>query len=173
MCLLSSMQNLITLRLDHNNYIPWFFQMESLLQSLDLKGYTDGTCPYSPQFLITNDGITAEVTREFKEWNKNDKVVLCFISATTSSEALSSIVGSRNSREAWLMDGFRLPLQRLMLVSIHHHPRLVSFEESKYCWYFMHSHFILMSQIVRVLREEYESSHLPRLEAMISLHCTE
>ncbi|XP_061993808.1 nuclear pore complex protein NUP50B-like [Rosa rugosa] len=67
--------------------------MENLLQSLDLMGYIDDTCPSPPQFLITDDGITTEVTREFMEWNKNDKVVLSFISATISSEALSSLVG--------------------------------------------------------------------------------
>ena len=40
-------------------------------------------------------------TREFQEWERNDKALMALISATLSSEALSFVVGSRNSCEVW------------------------------------------------------------------------
>lgn len=97
--LLSKMCKLITVRLDRSNYIAWFFQLETMLQGLDLMSYVDGSCSSPPLF---GTSMTTAFAKEFREWSKNDKAVLSLISATICDEALSYLVGSSSSREAWL-----------------------------------------------------------------------
>ncbi|KAL6201354.1 hypothetical protein ACLB2K_025068 [Fragaria x ananassa] len=93
------MCKLITVRLDRSNYIAWFFQLETMLHGLDLMSYVDGSCSSPPLF---GTSMTTAFAKEFREWSKNDKAVLSLISATICDEALSYLVGSSSSREAWL-----------------------------------------------------------------------
>ncbi|PRQ56554.1 putative RNA-directed DNA polymerase [Rosa chinensis] len=99
--MLSSIYNLLPVKLDNSNYLTWSFQMHNMLKSLGLEGYIDGSYSCPPQFLVTDCSVDAGVTRKFQEWEKNDKALMTLITATLSSEALSFVVGSHNSCEVW------------------------------------------------------------------------
>ena len=64
--MLSSIYNLLPVKLDDTNYITWLFQMENMVKSLGLEGYIDGSYSSPPQFLVTDGSMNAGVTREFQ-----------------------------------------------------------------------------------------------------------
>lgn len=99
-CLLSNFCNLITVKLDDSNYVPWRFMLESMLVGCDLMGYIDGSVPCPPQYKITTEvGITPELTQEYKVWRQDDSALMSLLAGTLSSDALSFIVGSKTSKE--------------------------------------------------------------------------
>ncbi|KAK9936950.1 hypothetical protein M0R45_013769 [Rubus argutus] len=101
-CLLSTFNNLITVRLDDTNYVSWRFILESMLVGCDLMGYIDGSVPCPPQYKITTEvGITSELTQEYKVWRQHASALMALLAGTLSSDALSFIVGSKTSKEVW------------------------------------------------------------------------
>uniref|UniRef100_A0A5B7CG38 Putative retrovirus-related Pol polyprotein n=1 Tax=Davidia involucrata TaxID=16924 RepID=A0A5B7CG38_DAVIN len=100
--LLSSICNLITLRLDSTNFVPRKFQITAILKAHSLMGYIDGsyTCP--TQFLIDERGRVATTENpDFHKWITHDQALMNLLNATLYSSALSHVIGYTTSKEVW------------------------------------------------------------------------
>ena len=94
---------MITLHLRDDNFLKWSFQLESVLQGYDLFGHFDGTEVAPPRFAIVDEeGVTSEVTADYKEWIRTDKALLSLLIATLSDEAIEYVIGTKTARDAWL-----------------------------------------------------------------------
>ena len=95
--------NMMTRRLDDNNFIIWRYQFQTVLEGQDLFGYIDGSTLSPTKYVITDDeGVTDEVSTAYKEWKKTDKAILSLLLATLSFDTMDYVVGSKTSREAWI-----------------------------------------------------------------------
>lgn len=95
--------NMMTRRLDDNNFIIWRYQFQTVLEGQDLFSYIDGSTLSPTKYVITDDeGVTDEVSTAYKEWKKTDKTILSLLLATLSFDTMDYMVGSKSSREAWI-----------------------------------------------------------------------
>ena len=83
--LLSNISTYVTVKLDHNNFLTWKFQITHILEAYSLLEYVEGysTCPQ--KFLIGELGaITTQINPIYSQWQARDKVLMSLISATLS-----------------------------------------------------------------------------------------
>uniref|UniRef100_A0A5B7CDG3 Putative retrovirus-related Pol polyprotein n=1 Tax=Davidia involucrata TaxID=16924 RepID=A0A5B7CDG3_DAVIN len=95
--LLSNICNLITIRLDATNFIPWKFQISAILRAHSLMGYVDGSYVCPTKFLQS----TTTENPEYHKWITHDQALMTFLNATLSSSALSQVIGYTTSKEVW------------------------------------------------------------------------
>ena len=83
--LLSNICNLITIRLDSSNYVPWKFQFTAILKAHSLYGFVDGSTECPEEFVRDETGtITSETSLEFRNWIAQDQALMTLINATLS-----------------------------------------------------------------------------------------
>nr|XP_023913981.1 uncharacterized protein LOC112025541 [Quercus suber] len=100
--LLSNMSNLMSIKLDYTNYIPWKHQLVTILEAYSLIEHIDGTTLKPSPLLLDATGIpTSVVNLEFQSWNIRDKALLSLINSTLTPQVFSLVVGVTNSREVW------------------------------------------------------------------------
>jgi hypothetical protein len=88
--LLSSITNLVSVKLDHSNYMLWKFQICSTLSAYALFDIIDGTYPCPDKYYKDSDGILSlQVNPEYLQWCAKDQALISMISATLSQSALS------------------------------------------------------------------------------------
>ena len=65
--LLSNMSNLMSIKLDYTNYIPWKHQLITILEAYSLVEHIDGSTSQPSQFLLDAQGhLTTNVNPEFQ-----------------------------------------------------------------------------------------------------------
>ena len=65
--LLSNMTNLMSIKLDYTNYIPWRHQLITILEAYSLVEHIDGSTSQPGQFLLDTQGhLTPTVNPEFE-----------------------------------------------------------------------------------------------------------
>ena len=99
---LSNMSNLMSIKLDYTNYIPWKHQLITILEAYSLIEHIDGTTLKPSPFVLDATGNpTSVVNPEFQSWNIKDKALLSLINSTLTPQVFSLVVGITNSREVW------------------------------------------------------------------------
>lgn len=98
--LLSGVCNIVSIKLDDNNYATWHFQMNSLLRGHGLLRFVDGTLPCPSQYTISEDGSLSP-SEDYEAWLEQDSNLISLITATISSEALAQVVGCITAQEVW------------------------------------------------------------------------
>ena len=64
--LLFNMSNLMSIKLDYTNYIPWRYQLITILEACSLVEHIDGSTSQPGQFLLDAQGhLTTNVNPEF------------------------------------------------------------------------------------------------------------
>ena len=96
MILLSNISNLVSVKLNQNNYVLWKYQITSILKAYNILGFVDGTQSSPAQFLTSNEGITKE-NPFFQQWISRDQSLLTQINSTLSPIALSSCLTYNSS----------------------------------------------------------------------------
>jgi hypothetical protein len=100
--LLSNISTYVTVKLDHNNFLTWKFQITHILEAYSLLEYVEGfnTCP--PRFLVDEFGaITTQVNYVYSQWQARDKALMSLISATLSPSAHSLIISQSSAFGMW------------------------------------------------------------------------
>ena len=98
--LLSNMSNLMSIKLDYANYIPWKHQLVTLLEAYSSIEHIDGTAQRPLPFVLDSSGNpTAVVNLEFQTWKIKDKALLSLINSTLTPQVFSLAVGITSSRE--------------------------------------------------------------------------
>ncbi|KAL6178475.1 hypothetical protein ACLB2K_049993 [Fragaria x ananassa] len=88
--LLSSIHNLVNLRLESTNYFLWSHVMTTMFNAYDLTGYIDGS--------ITSP---AEDSPDFQRWRCYTSRVMCLLNATLTDAALSHVLHTDTARDMW------------------------------------------------------------------------
>ena len=100
--LLSNMSNLMSIKLDYTNYIPWKHQLITILEAYSLIEHIDGTTPKPSPFVLNATGNpTSVVNLDFQACNIKDKALLSLINSTLTPQVFSLVVGITSSREVW------------------------------------------------------------------------
>ncbi|KAJ8624241.1 hypothetical protein MRB53_032771 [Persea americana] len=101
--LFSNIGNLISIKLDSQNYLLWKSRFLPVLRAHGMVGFVDGTCLCPPEFLLDSTGIpTQDVNPQYLAWIQQDQNVLCWINATLSAAVLAHVVGLKTARDVWL-----------------------------------------------------------------------
>ena len=73
MILLSSITNLVSVKLDHSNYMLWKFQICSTLSAYALLDIVDGTYPCPDKYnKDSNEILSLQVNPEYLQWCGKD-----------------------------------------------------------------------------------------------------
>ena len=88
--LLSNMSNLMSIKLDYSNYIPWKHQLATILEAYSLIEHIDGSisspCPFQ---LDAQGNPTTLVNPEYQSWRIKDKALLSLINSTLTPQVFS------------------------------------------------------------------------------------
>ena len=80
--LLSNMSNLMSIKLDYTNYIPWKHQLITILEANSLIEHIDGTALKPSPFVLDATGNpTSVVNPNFQAWKIKDKALLSLINS--------------------------------------------------------------------------------------------
>ena len=100
--LLSNMSNLMSIKLDYTNYIPWRHRLITILEAYSFIEHIDGSTSQPIQYLLDAQGnLTSNVNLEFLTWRIKDKALLSLINSTLTPPVFSLVVGTTTSREVW------------------------------------------------------------------------
>ena len=100
--LLSNMSNLMSIKLDYANYIPWKHQLITILEAYSLVEHIDGTTQKPLPFVLDSIGSPNSVVNpEFQAWKIKDKALLSLINPTLTPQVFSLVVGITSSRDVW------------------------------------------------------------------------
>ena len=100
--LLSNMSNLMSIKLDYTNYIPWKHQLITILEAYSLIEHIDGSSIQPCQYLLDAQGsLTTNVNPNFLTWRIKDKALLSLINSTLTPQLFSLVVGITTFREVW------------------------------------------------------------------------
>ena len=95
------MSNLMSIKLDYTNYIPWRHQLVTILEAYSLIEHIDGTATKQSPYVLDSAGdATFVVNPEFQAWKIKDKALLSLINSTLSPQVFS-LAGITSSREVW------------------------------------------------------------------------
>ncbi|KAF3772430.1 hypothetical protein EJ110_NYTH57949 [Nymphaea thermarum] len=117
----SFLSQLISQKLNHNNYLTWKRQIVPFIKSHRLYGHVDGTTPAPPKYVnrevkrtvVGNEaaGSTAgsEIRIEYETvdnpehdlWMAHDQSLVAYITSTLSEEVLGSIDDDLTALELW------------------------------------------------------------------------
>ena len=100
--LLSNISNLMSIKLDYTNYIPWRHRLITILEAYSFIEHIDGSTSQPIQYLLDAQGnLTSNVNLEFLTWRIKDKALLSLINSTLTPQVFSLVVGTTTSREVW------------------------------------------------------------------------
>ena len=100
--LLSNTSNLMSIKLNYTNYIPWKHHLITILEAYSLVEHIDGIVPKpSPFVLDATRTATSVVNPEFQAWKIKDKALLSLINSTLTPQVFSLVVGNTSLREIW------------------------------------------------------------------------
>lgn len=101
--LFSNIWNLISIKLNSQNYILWKSQFLPVLRAHGLISFMDGSHLCPPELLLDSAGNPrTDVNPQFLTWTQQDQNVLCWINATLFATVLVHVVGLQFARDAWI-----------------------------------------------------------------------
>ena len=100
--LLSNMSNLMSIKFDYTNYIPWRHRLITIIEAYSFIEHIDGSTSQPIQYLLDAQGnLTSNVNLEFLTWRIKDKALLSLINSTLTPQVFSLVVGTTTSRDVW------------------------------------------------------------------------
>ena len=100
MILLSSISNLVYVKLDQSNYFFWKYQIASILKAYSVLGFVDGSQQCPPQLSTNNEGVLQD-NPLYQQWISRDQGLLTLINSTLSPITLSLVVGKTTAHGVW------------------------------------------------------------------------
>ena len=88
---LPSFSNLLSIKLDRNNYPLWLAQFLPILRSKKLMGFVDGTKPCPEKFVVKDGVHSSDISPAYENWVEQDQTILSWINATLTPPILSIV----------------------------------------------------------------------------------
>ncbi|OVA07875.1 hypothetical protein BVC80_1105g19 [Macleaya cordata] len=98
---LTSLANIIPIKLNNENYLTWKTLFLPVLKKYKILDLVDGSRPCPPQFLTTQDRAANSINPAYENWNDDDQTLLLWIHSTISDSVIPYVVGSTNSKDLW------------------------------------------------------------------------
>lgn len=92
--IVTSMPDVINIKLDRPNYPLYLAQIVPILRSRDLMGFDDDTCVCPPPTLT--GGTVANLT--YSTWIQQDQLILSWINSSRTPSVLSTVSRNQNAR---------------------------------------------------------------------------
>ena len=100
--LLSNMSSMMTVKLDHGNYVVWKHQIEVILDTYSMIDVLDNSLTTPDRFLKDSSGnFTTEINPAFIAWKNREQAMFTFLNSTLSPAILALIVGQKSARGVW------------------------------------------------------------------------
>ena len=88
------MANMVTVKLDYNNYIVWRHQIEVILVAYSMINFIDDDDHALDPFLKDSSGnFTTKANLEFFQWKSREHALFTFLNSTLSPSILALTVG--------------------------------------------------------------------------------
>ena len=100
--LLSNMSSMMTVKLDHGNYVVWKHQIEVILDTYSMIDVLDNSLTAPDRFLKDSSGnFTTEINPAFIAWKNREQAMFTFLNSTLSPAILALTVGQKSARGVW------------------------------------------------------------------------
>jgi hypothetical protein len=102
---LINLHHVITIKLNHDNYLLWKAQLIPYLRGQHLLGYVDGTTPLPSQMIsqTSESGETSLLPNPaYARWIQQDQIILSTIISSLSESLMTHIVGLSTAHDVWL-----------------------------------------------------------------------
>ncbi|GMY33535.1 isoform 2 of protein kinase and pp2c-like domain-containing protein [Fagus crenata] len=102
MILLSNITNLVSVKLDQNNYMLWKFQITSTFKAYKHLDVVDGSYPCPEMYTRDSNGdATFVLNPDLLLWDTKDQALISMINATLSPLALALVIGQKSTKGVW------------------------------------------------------------------------
>ena len=91
----SPLAQLVTIKLEEDNYLLWKFQIENAILGYGLEDHVYGTDAAPPRLIQGN------ANPEFVRYQRQDRLLMSWILASISTSYLPQLVGCSSSQEIW------------------------------------------------------------------------
>ena len=97
---MQSFSNLVSIKLDEENYLAWKQQAKATIIDYDLEAYLDQN-QIPEKFELEEDANLGKVSQEFRHWEKQDKLVMSWLLALMTAPFTTRMVGCKASYQIW------------------------------------------------------------------------
>ncbi|KAL5854232.1 hypothetical protein ACOSQ4_004034 [Xanthoceras sorbifolium] len=94
----------LPVKLDRDNYIHWKAQVLPAIQEYELDEFISGLQSIPPQYIEASStaGVIERVeNKQYKQWMKSDKLLLCWLYSTVHPSIIGEITNYVTSYEVW------------------------------------------------------------------------
>lgn len=92
---------LITVKLNDDNYLVWRQQVLTTIRGYGLEGFLDGSSIAPDRFIPAGEPGLLRVNPEYTAWQRQDQLLASWILSSLSESILVSMVGLNNSYDMW------------------------------------------------------------------------
>ncbi|KAL5727460.1 hypothetical protein ACHQM5_000655 [Ranunculus cassubicifolius] len=85
---ITSIHHLISVKLDHQNYLLWLTQFKPLLKGYGLEGYVDGSNACPPRILNPTD---TDINPAYTNWQQQDQILLRWLLSSLTDPVLGFV----------------------------------------------------------------------------------
>nr|CAN78706.1 hypothetical protein VITISV_028658 [Vitis vinifera] len=97
---ISPLSQLITMRLEDDNFLMWKYQIENVVRGYGLEGFLFGTEQVPPK--MVNDGTGILVPNpKFRDYQRQDHLLISWLLSSIGSAFLPQVVGCSSAFEVW------------------------------------------------------------------------
>ena len=93
--IINPLSQLITIKLEENNFLIWKFQVENMILGYGLEDFIHGTCNVPPRI---RDG---ESNPAFICHQRQDRLLVSWLLASISTSYLPQLIGCSSSQKIW------------------------------------------------------------------------
>ncbi|KAJ9682583.1 hypothetical protein PVL29_018495 [Vitis rotundifolia] len=97
---ISPLSQLITMRLEDDNFLMWKYQIENVVQGYGLEGFLFGTEQVPPKMVTDGTGILVP-NPKFRDYQRQDHLLISWLLSSIRSAFLPQVVGCSSAFEVW------------------------------------------------------------------------
>ena len=97
---ISPLSQLITMRLEDDNFLMWKYQIENAVRGYGLEGFLFGTEQVPPKMVTDKIGVLVP-NPKFRDYQRQDHLLISWLLSSIGSAFLPQVVGCSSAFEVW------------------------------------------------------------------------
>lgn len=93
--MLNSFKNVLSVKLDNENYLLWKQQVMAAICGHNLLHYLEASSR-PPKYLTTQDEISGSINVDFNEWEQQDQLLVSWLLPSMTEGILTRMIGCDN-----------------------------------------------------------------------------
>ncbi|KAL6332879.1 hypothetical protein AAG906_019391 [Vitis piasezkii] len=110
--IISPLSQLITMRLEDDNFLMWRYQIENVVRGYGLEGFLFGTEHLPPKMVTDGTGILVP-NPKFRDYQRQDHLLISWLISSIGSAFLPRVVGNFNSQSSAKVMFYKSQMQML------------------------------------------------------------